>query len=801
MGRMLNHKTKTSLCPSGVWSLLPLLVVVLVVTSSVHAEKSSGRKFKPYEILGVERSNTPQQIKKAYKRLVKELHPDKNSAPDANDRFVDLTKAYEILSDPERKLNYDNYGITEDSPNFKKKHDYAQYNRFGDPFDHLRDLFGDGFGRFRAGREQNIFHKQSVTYKAYSNTLVPSSFKQPHLILFYSDWCFSCAQVIPMWSKLVEELEPIGFVLATVHSEHERELSRKIGVRELPHLVLLTDGKVTHYRESILSVVKVLEFIRRKLPYKLVQRIDDSNVDEFLKGWSDNRVRVLLFGKLDIVRLRYLSSGFKFRERASLGYVQVTQPETSGILARFGIDTAKDTLLLFQEDSAKPAASLSMADLPTNTILEVIEKHQFLQLPRLSSQRVFDSLCPLDSSRSRKRLCVILFTRDSVEHEEYRQAMRDFVMENSFSRDRVRFTYIFLERQQQFLNAVSKEGLDPDLRVLLLWRRDEEKAKYEWLDDSWSASNSSRDLLKSTLSRLLSANEVLSGEAVIEHLVDEHASSIFVRIANKMIEISEILRDNITKDELIPAASLVLTVGVILAGGYVMSYLVKIEEENVQKTLGAKGLKVDRKGKVVPELKIHELRAETYNGMIRLLKPGCRTIVLIVDRESKDKLVSKFYKHAWPFRRNKTLMFGFMYIEKGLSWYKKILNLTLPEPRDIKINPKNCIGTVLSLNGHRRYFCMYHAKHPEAARRPGYYTSSGAFMGFESENESSDTEDIERATPAPVLDSPDHLPIFEDQLLDGLQNWMDRLFEGTTYRYHVNYWPEFPISPSTWNTK
>ena len=54
--------------------------------------------------------------------------------------------------------------------------------------------------------------------------------------------------------------------------------------------------------------------------------------------------------------------------------------------------------------------------------------------------------------------------------------------------------------------------------------------------------------------------------------------------------------------------------------------------------------------------------------------------------------MAKFYKHAWPFRRNKTLMFGFMYIEKGLSWYKKILNLTLPEPRDIKINPKNCIG-------------------------------------------------------------------------------------------------------------
>ena len=45
-------------------------------------------------------------------------------------RFVDLTKAFEILSDPTKKLNYDNYGITEDAPNFNKRHDYAQYNRF-----------------------------------------------------------------------------------------------------------------------------------------------------------------------------------------------------------------------------------------------------------------------------------------------------------------------------------------------------------------------------------------------------------------------------------------------------------------------------------------------------------------------------------------------------------------------------------------------------------------------------------------------------------------------------------------------
>ena len=105
---------------------IPLLYITLI--SHVGAERED-RKFRPYEILGVTRSSTPQQIKKAYKRLAKELHPDKNSAPDASDRFVEMTKAYEILSDPERKLKYDNYGITEDTPNFNKKHDYSQYNR------------------------------------------------------------------------------------------------------------------------------------------------------------------------------------------------------------------------------------------------------------------------------------------------------------------------------------------------------------------------------------------------------------------------------------------------------------------------------------------------------------------------------------------------------------------------------------------------------------------------------------------------------------------------------------------------
>lgn len=61
-------------------------------------------------------------------------------------------------------------------------------------------------------------------------------------------------------------------------------------------------------------------------------------------------------------------------------------------------------------------------------------------------------------------------------------------------------------------------------------------------------------------------------------------------------------------------------------------------------------------------------------------------------------------------------MFAIMLTEKSLSWYSELLRLSMTESRDLQINPRNCIGTVIALNGHRKYFCMYHAKHPETSR-------------------------------------------------------------------------------------
>ena len=64
-----------------------------------------------YEVLGVNKSATPEQIKSAYRKLAVKYHPDKNKGDKASEeKFKEASEAYHILSNAERKRNYDNFG-------------------------------------------------------------------------------------------------------------------------------------------------------------------------------------------------------------------------------------------------------------------------------------------------------------------------------------------------------------------------------------------------------------------------------------------------------------------------------------------------------------------------------------------------------------------------------------------------------------------------------------------------------------------------------------------------------------------
>src|SRR5919107_423894 len=93
-----------------------------------------------YEILGVERGASEGDIKKAYRRLAQQWHPDVNKEPDAAVRFKEINEAYQVLSDPERRQRYDLFGTvgTEGGPGF---------GGFADIFDAFFGAAAAGAGR------------------------------------------------------------------------------------------------------------------------------------------------------------------------------------------------------------------------------------------------------------------------------------------------------------------------------------------------------------------------------------------------------------------------------------------------------------------------------------------------------------------------------------------------------------------------------------------------------------------------------------------------------------------------------
>eukprot|EP00899_Mesostigma_viride_P018133 jgi/Mesvir1/26320/Mv22500-RA.1 len=213
-----------------------VLIILFLCLAIIPSE--SQRKKDHYKVLGVSRSASEEELKKAYKKLAIKWHPDKNSAPHANEKFIEIQQAYEVLTDPEKRRMYDNYGV--DDPREAQSRGPSGYpgggfgygSQYGQGGGWRRGYggFGGGFG----GGFYNFFQPPPDPIESSTFAFTASNFEHtvgdselPWLVQVYYDGSPECQRFAPVWEDVARSLE--GIVrLGRVDFNAEQALARRL---------------------------------------------------------------------------------------------------------------------------------------------------------------------------------------------------------------------------------------------------------------------------------------------------------------------------------------------------------------------------------------------------------------------------------------------------------------------------------------------------------------------------------------------------------------------------------------------
>eukprot|EP01006_Ploeotia_vitrea_P062864 TRINITY_DN84538_c0_g1_i1.p1 TRINITY_DN84538_c0_g1~~TRINITY_DN84538_c0_g1_i1.p1 ORF type:complete len:734 (-),score=36.34 TRINITY_DN84538_c0_g1_i1:238-2439(-) len=247
-----------------------------------------------YEVLGLRRDASEKQIKKAYRTLAMQYHPDHSKEADAKEKFVEIQEAYNVLSDAEKKRDYDRTGRR-----WGEQPKEPEFNPFG----------GGGFGYHRGFH--NRWYKPPPPIESDTHQLGSHFFKDVlendrmsyeggldvWLVQFYADEYQQCREVAGVWEETAKHLKGVVHT-GRVNVQREQSIVGQYGVTAIPSFLLISNkgSNWAVYGGGFPPTKKLLlQFVGENLDNDIEIIESYSGYTNWRQWDSDHKVKVLLF--------------------------------------------------------------------------------------------------------------------------------------------------------------------------------------------------------------------------------------------------------------------------------------------------------------------------------------------------------------------------------------------------------------------------------------------------------------------------------------------------------------------------